>query len=145
MVLIDPFLSGSLYILLSLLSVYLNLPCLCLHNWHFCFPQTQNHPVFPHFCRLPSPLFPVDTHTCFFAFFGAEILSELYLTFNIYIQWIFSLQKNSEKDPSAVYHLDQQKLHIFFGFQCQLSSLLSHWMSSSLLEAKQCLLTHWCV
>ena len=48
-----------------------------------CFPQTSNHPVSPHHCRLPPSLLSVDNDTWFLAFFGAEILSEFYLTFNI--------------------------------------------------------------
>lgn len=88
-----PFLSGSLHVLLSLLYVDLNFPCLCLHIWHVCFPCASNHPVFPHCCRLPPSLLPADTHACFPTFFGAAILSELCLTFNICTQRIFRLQR----------------------------------------------------
>lgn len=50
-----------------------------------------------------------------------------------------------ETDSSAVYSLDQHKIHIFFSFLMETALWLSNWMSSSLLGAKQCLLTHWCV
>lgn len=76
--------------------------------------------------------------------FGAEILSELYLTLSICTQRLFRLQ-TMLTDSSAIYSFAWRQMHVFCGFRCQLPSLLRHWVSFPLLGAKQCLLTHWCV
>lgn len=89
----DPSPSGSLHILLGWVYVYLNFPCLCLHIWHFAFLKLQILQCFLTFASCLPHCFPADNDTCFLAFFGAEILSELCLTFNICTQWIFRLQR----------------------------------------------------
>lgn len=88
-----PSLPGSLSILLSWVYVYLNFLCLCLHIWHFASLKLQIIQCFLTFASCLPHCFPADTDTCFLAFFGAEILSELCLTFNICTQWIFRFQK----------------------------------------------------
>jgi hypothetical protein len=105
----------------------MNLSSLCLHIWHFCFPQTSNIPVFPHFCRLLPPLFPINTNTCLSVFFWAGILNELSFTFCYVYHKYSDIKECWGTGCFAFYSLDRQTFSISLGFLCQLS-LSTEWM-----------------